>query len=143
MKKFLKWTAIIFIGLIVIGAVMGEDETATTPAVEETTAEETTEETVAAETEEAPAEAPAEEVEEDAGKMTKDKFDQIQNGMTYEEVVAIVGGEGNLLSEVGAEGEEFYTVMYEWEGASFASNANVTFQGSPAVVEMKAQFGLE
>lgn len=139
MKKFLKWTAIIFIGLIVIGAVMGEDETATTPTVEETTAEETTEETVAAETEETP----AEEVDEDAGKMTKDKFDQIKNGMTYEEVVAIVGGEGNLLSEVGAEGEELYTVMYEWEGASFASNANVTFQGSPAVVEMKAQFGLE
>lgn len=149
MKKFLKWTAIIFIGLIVIGAVMGEEEETATPAVTETVTEEATaEEPAEAEaTEEAAVEeeAPAEEPAEPANgpELTKAEFDQIENGMTYEEVVAIIGSEGELMSEVGAEGEQFYTSMYMWEGESLGSNANVTFQGSPAVVEMKAQFGLE
>ena len=33
---------------------------------------------------------------DEAGIMTMDKFNAIQNGMTYEEVVEIVGGEGEL-----------------------------------------------
>ena len=48
--------------------------------------------------------------------VTLDEFNQVQNGMTYDEVVAIVGGEGNLISESGDKGTEFYTVMYDYTG---------------------------
>lgn len=137
MKKFFKWTAIVFIALIVIGAVAStSEEEAVDQAVNEVvdeTMDDAEKATASAE----------KEAEKDEGKMTKEKFDQIKNGMTYDEVVAIVGSEGNLISEVGGEGDQYYTVTYEWEGASFASNSNVTFQGNPVVVESKAQFGLE
>ncbi|UXJ70448.1 hypothetical protein [Lysinibacillus fusiformis] len=32
------------------------------------------------------------------GKLTEEKFKQIKDGMTYEEVVKIVGAEGNIMS---------------------------------------------
>ncbi|WP_366249531.1 hypothetical protein [Terribacillus aidingensis] len=44
------------------------------------------------------------------------------------------------MSETGTEGDQFYT----WEGeGDFGANANITFQGNPAVVQSKAQVGLE
>ena len=36
------------------------------------------------------------------GYATKEKFDQIELGMTYDEVVDIVGSEGTLMSEAGS-----------------------------------------
>ena len=75
--------------------------------------------------------------------ITKAEFDKIKNGMSIKEVEKIIGGEGELSSEVGAEGDTNYTVLYMYKGEAFASNANVTFQGSPAVVAMKAQAGLK
>jgi hypothetical protein len=74
--------------------------------------------------------------------MTKAEFDQIQNGMSYQQVVDIVGSDGELLSEVGSPGSQFYTQMFKWDGSgSLGSNANVMFQGG--VVQSKAQFGLK
>ena len=74
--------------------------------------------------------------------MNKAEFDQIQNGMSYQQVVGIVGSEGELLSEVGAPGTQFYTQMFKWDGSgSLGSNANVLFQAG--VVQSKAQFGLK
>jgi hypothetical protein len=71
-----------------------------------------------------------------------DEFNAIQDGMTYEQVVAIVGGAGTVLSESGSPGSEYYTVMYTWEGeGSIGANANCMFQGGRLV--SKAQFGLE
>jgi hypothetical protein len=102
------------------------------------TTEDTTEYTA---TEEAAAE-PAEE-ENDPG-ISKAEFDKIQAGMTYEEVVEIIGGEGELNSESGAKGDQYYTAMYTWNGESgFGANANATFQGNPAKLQNKSQFGLE
>lgn len=140
MKKFLKWTLIVFIGLGIIGALLPDEEKAT----EEPKA--------AATTEKAAAEPKAEEKKEEPKKkaapkndpkLTAAEFKKIKNGMTLAEVEKIIGGEGELQSEVGAEGDSTYTVMYTWKGTGFGSNANVTFQGNPAVVQMKAQFGLE
>ncbi len=48
-------------------------------------------------------------------KLTEEKFKQIKEGMTYEEVVKIVGAEGKVLSETGSTGEPHHTVMYEFE----------------------------
>ena len=74
--------------------------------------------------------------------VTLDEFNQIQNSMTYDEVVAIVGGEGNLLSETGEKGSEFYTVMYDYKGeGDFGANANFMFQANK--LQNKSQFGLK
>lgn len=56
--------------------------------------------------------------------------------MSYEEVVAILGSEGELLSQAG-EGE-FKSEMVQWDGDN---GLNVTFQNDK--VQSKAQFGLE
>ena len=75
--------------------------------------------------------------------ITMDEFDAIKTGMTYQEVFDIIGGRGETISEsdIGL-GDEYYTVMYEWQGEGVpGANANVMFQGGKVV--NKAQFGLE
>lgn len=70
------------------------------------------------------------------------EFEQIKSGMTYEEVKNIIGGPGQVLSESGNPGEQFHTVMYQYEGeGSLGANANFMFQGGKLV--NKAQFGLK
>ena len=60
--------------------------------------------------------------------------------MTYEEVISIIGGEGELSSQVDVAGYD--TKMYMWEGeGSIGANANVTFQNN--ALTSKAQFGLK
>lgn len=72
--------------------------------------------------------------------MTAEKFNRIESGMTYDEVVNIVGSDGELSSQVDIGGDEYKTEIYVWYGAVPGSNANVTFQGGK--VAAKAQFGL-
>ena len=43
--------------------------------------------------------------------MSLDEFNQIQNGMSYDQVVQIVGGPGELVSEVGS------AQVYMWVGS--------------------------
>ena len=77
-----------------------------------------------------------------SASMSKAEFDQIQNGMTYAQVVEIVGSDGELLSEVGSPGSQFFTQMYKWDGSGgLGANANVLFQSGG--VQSKAQFGLK
>lgn len=75
-------------------------------------------------------------------KITLEEFNQIQTGMTYDEIIKIVGGEGTVLSETNiGNSEQYHTIIYMWEGSgSLGANANVTIQGGKAV--SKAQFGL-
>ena len=72
-----------------------------------------------------------------------DEFNQISVGMTYNEVVAIIGSSGTLISESGSDlGYDYHTTMWMWEGEGLlGANANVMFQGG--VVVSKAQAGLE
>lgn len=81
-----------------------------------------------------------EQTDEKDGVLTQEKFDKIKSGMTYEEVVAIVGAEGKVMSESGEKGTEFHTVMYEFETDGFVSAANMTFQGGKLI--NKSQMGL-
>lgn len=75
-------------------------------------------------------------------KISKAEYNQIKSGMTYEEVVEIVGSEGEIMSEVGDPKDELYTFVVMWEGeGQLGANANFTFQGGK--MEMKAQVGLE
>lgn len=75
--------------------------------------------------------------------ITLAEYDEIKTGMTFQEVYNIIGGAGEVISEVDLGiGEEYRTVIQQWEGVGIlGANANITFQGGKVTV--KAQFGLE
>lgn len=79
------------------------------------------------------------EPEKPNSKVTMANYNRLRTGMTYEQVVAILGKEGTELSSNDIAG--YQTVMYQWEGESFASNMNAMFQNGKLM--QKAQFGLK
>jgi len=113
-------------------------ETVAKPEDEETDEEKADREAKEAE-EKAAAEQKAKE-KADEGTLTKEKFEQIKEGMTYEEVVAIIGSEGTVMSEIGEKGTKFHTVVFEFETDGFLSSATIMFQGGR--LTNKSQFGL-
>lgn len=76
-------------------------------------------------------------------RITLEEFNQVKAGMTYEEIIKIIGGEGTILSETNiGDSEEYHTIIYMWEGkGSIGANANITMQGGKVV--SKAQAGLK
>lgn len=133
MKKIFKFGCLGFAGLIVLGIIIaavssgGEntENASSEPKQEEADTKENS----------SKKEAPAKE-----GVLTEKKFKEIKDGMTYDEVVKIIGAEGSLMSETGEKGTDFHTEMYEFETDGFLSNATLTFQNGKLV--NKAQFGL-
>lgn len=74
--------------------------------------------------------------------ITMAEFNKIQNGMSYEEVTKIIGGPGELTSETGTKGDQFYTAMYSYKGESgLGANAILTFQDDKLM--NKTQMGLK
>lgn len=73
--------------------------------------------------------------------ITLDEFNQIQDGMTYQDVVNIIGATGELVSSADIGDPQYVTKMYSWEGKALGANAVITFQGG--TVYGKSQFGLE
>ena len=73
--------------------------------------------------------------------ITREEFNRIKAGMTYQEVKDIVGSAGTIVAESSIAG--YTTVIVSWDGdpVNIGSNANVTFQNG--VVVGKAQAGLE
>lgn len=130
MKKFFKFGCLgvigIFILIIIIALVGGGGEDTVNTNNEPTTNQETKTEPTPKETKE--------------GVLTEEKFNQIQNGMTYDEVKNIIGSEGTVMSESGEEGTQFHTAMYDWETDGLFSSANFTFQGGKLI--NKAQMGV-
>lgn len=70
--------------------------------------------------------------------ITAANFAKIKTGMKYDEVVKILGAEGELLSESEIAG--FKTQIYQWK-AGMMSNMNATFQNGKLMG--KSQIGLE
>jgi hypothetical protein len=70
--------------------------------------------------------------------LTYENYLRITEGMTYGEVVDILGSNGKEVSRSEIAG--FTTVMYMWEGRGVA-NMNAMFQNGRLVT--KAQFGLD
>ena len=71
-----------------------------------------------------------------ASRVTMANFTRLETGMTYGEVVSILGPGAELSrSEIAG----FETVMYQWDGPSLG-NMNAMFQNGALV--SKAQFGL-
>jgi hypothetical protein len=73
-----------------------------------------------------------------AGGITMEQYRKVEPGMTYEQVIAILGAPDQELSRSDMAG--YTTVMYMWEGKSMGANMNAMFQNNSLV--NKAQFGL-
>jgi hypothetical protein len=71
--------------------------------------------------------------------VTMAQYEKVNTGMTYSEVISILGTPNQELSR--AEMAGITTVMYMWEGNSIGGNMNVMFQNGKVVT--KAQFGLK
>jgi cytoskeletal protein RodZ len=72
-------------------------------------------------------------------KITKAEFEQIQNGMSRQQVADIVGSPGEVISQSDMAG--ISTVMVKWDGSgSLGANANAMFQNDKLI--SKAQLGL-
>ncbi|WP_316568842.1 DUF3862 domain-containing protein [Neobacillus sp. YIM B06451] len=141
-----KWWVLIF-AILIIGGIAGcVDESADTNKEVQTPATETDSKDDTANKETPKKETPKKEQKKTSkpaakkGVLTKEKFEQIKDGMTYEEVVKIVGAEGKVISETGDKGSQYHTVMYEFDTDGFMSNASMMFQGGKLI--NKAQFGL-
>lgn len=76
--------------------------------------------------------------QQEANTITLAQFNQIQNGMTYQQVVQIIGRQGTVISENNIV--DIHTIMYQWE-AGFMANMNAMFQNDKLM--QKAQFGLK
>lgn len=64
-------------------------------------------------------------------KISLAAYNNIQEGMTYEEVVAIVGAEGILVFEPTTPDDEYVSKIYTWLGnGSLGSNASLTFENN-------------
>ena len=77
-------------------------------------------------------------VTKETSGITEEEFDSIETGMSYDEVVAIIGEDGTNISESEVAG--INTVIYEWTSSEIWGNANITFQNGKVV--NKAQFGV-
>lgn len=69
--------------------------------------------------------------------LTMEKYRQIKNGMTYKEVVAILGSEGKVLSDSSGGGTRYAT--YQWSGDNFEMIV-LSFQNDK--LNSKTQVGL-
>ncbi len=74
--------------------------------------------------------------------ITMAKYKNIKSGMTYQEVVKIIGESGEENSRVEIPGTPV-TILYSWKQKGFMAmgNMNATFQGNKLVT--KAQFELK
>lgn len=72
--------------------------------------------------------------------VTLANFQALETGMSYEEVVQILGSEGTEMSRTDLAG--IVSVMYMWEGEGMlGANMNAMFQNGELM--SKSQFGLE
>jgi len=73
-----------------------------------------------------------------ATRITFAQFNELKEGMSYKEVVEIIGGEGRMFSVSSEPGK----TEYRWEGRGRpGANADITFQEDRLI--NKVQFGLQ
>ena len=76
---------------------------------------------------------------EDKCYITLAEFNEIKNGMTYEQVKDIVGCDGTVNSDTEVMGSKM--TIYSWYGKDGISNANVSIQNGKLI--NKTQIGLK
>lgn len=136
MEEIFKFSCLGIIALIVLGVIVaiegaGDDKVAapiteikqkaqiTTPVIKEETKKEEFEKE----------DSKKGAVQKNKPGISRDEFDQIQNGMSYEEVKNIIGSDGKVISENGQTGDQFYTIMYSWKSENgLGATARFMFQ---------------
>lgn len=76
-------------------------------------------------------------------EISMNEFNQIKNGMTYEQVTEIIGSPGEMVLETGTPGDQFYTAKYHFkgDGGLWGAQAELTFQNGK--LSTKTQTGLK
>ena len=69
------------------------------------------------------------------------EYASVKEGMSYNDVCALIGGEGKKISEIDSPGDEFYTVCYFFYGDKAETSASFIFQGDR--LKSKANTGIE
>lgn len=77
--------------------------------------------------------------EDTSGKATLEKFNKIETGMTYQQVVDIMGAEGTLSTESSFGNQSMQ--IYYWYASNGISNATISFMNGE--VSGKTQIGLK
>lgn len=72
--------------------------------------------------------------------VTLANFNSLRSGMSYQQVVNILGKPGTLVSESNLAG--YNTVMYSWQSPRGATGANMNAMFQNGRLVQKAQFGL-
>lgn len=79
--------------------------------------------------------------------MSMDEFEQIKNGMAYEQITAIVGAPGVIIFEAGTPGDKLYTVTYQFktdkEISNIFDNANAQLMFQNGKLITKSQTGMK
>ncbi|MDP4119297.1 MAG: hypothetical protein Q8873_08970 [Bacillota bacterium] len=68
------------------------------------------------------------------------EYKKISNGMSYEDLCKLIGGNGEKVREVDKPGDEFYTVCYFFYGDKAESSASFILQSNK--IKSKANTGL-
>lgn len=137
LKKWWFWIVVIFVIVVATGISKDTDNNVKTPTIESST-DYNKSETSGSKNENTANEQTNKQ--NNSPKISKAEFEALKTGMTYSEVVSIIGGEGELSSQVNVAGYD--TELYIWQGeGSIGANANITFQNNELV--SKAQFGLK
>lgn len=71
--------------------------------------------------------------------ITLEEFNNIENGMSYEQVKNIVGCDGTIVSDTQVSG--FKMTIYSWYGKDGISNANINIKDNKLI--NKTQIGLK
>lgn len=71
--------------------------------------------------------------------VTMDQYNQVETGMSYDEVKTIMGGDGSVMSDTTLADQ--HSVIYSWSGSALGSSCTVTFIND--AVSSKSQAGLE
>nr|WP_088326653.1 DUF3862 domain-containing protein [Bacillus cereus] len=149
MGEIFKFSCLGIIALIVLGVIVAiedaSDDKVAAPITEikqkaQTTAPVIKEKTKKEELEKE--DSKKEEEQKNKPGISRDEFDQIQNGMSYEEVKNIIGSDGKVISESGQTGDQFYTIMYSWKSEK-GLGANARFMFLEGKLQNKSQFGLK
>ena len=76
--------------------------------------------------------------------VTMANYNRLQTGMTYAQVVQILGREGEKLSELGGNGiSADKIVMYQWDGDSGGPDAKINAFFKNGKLDSKLQFDLK
>ncbi|HBP63947.1 MAG TPA: hypothetical protein DD730_06685 [Desulfosporosinus sp.] len=76
-------------------------------------------------------------------EISMDEFNLIKNGMTYEQVTSIIGSPGEMVSETGTPGSQFYTAKYHFKGDGGLWSANAELMFKDGKLNSKTQKGLK